>query len=153
MGPGDLAQVLRCMPEIEDPNVLVGINTGDDAAVYRLRDDLAIVQTVDYFTPIVDDPYDFGQVAAANSLSDVYAMGARPIMALSIVGFPAKKQPLSVMSENLRGGADKAREAGIYIVVGHSIADAVTIRPSQPRARPDHQYYRHIPENTPPQPG
>ena len=124
MGPGDLAQVLRCMPEIEDPNVLVGINTGDDAAVYRLRDDLAIVQTVDYFTPIVDDPYDFGQVAAANSLSDVYAMGARPIMALSIVGFPAKKQPLSVMSDILRGGADKAREAGIYIVGGHSIDDA-----------------------------
>ena len=111
------------MPEIDDPNVLVGINTGDDAAVYRLRDDLALVYTVDYFTPILDDPYEFGQVAAANSLSDVYAMGGRPLMALSIVGFPATTQPLSALSEILRGGADKAREAGIHIVGGHSIED------------------------------
>ncbi len=99
------------MPAIDDPNVLVGINTGDDAAVYRLRDDLALVYTVDYFTPVLDDPYEFGQVAAANSLSDVYAMGGRPLMALSIVGFPATTQPLSALSEILRGGADKAREA------------------------------------------
>ncbi len=111
------------MPAIDDPNVLVGINTGDDAAVYRLRDDLALVYTVDYFTPVLDDPYEFGQVAAANSLSDVYAMGGRPLMALSIVGFPATTQPLSALSEILRGGADKAREAGIHIVGGHSIED------------------------------
>ena len=92
------------MPEIDDPNVLVGINTGDDAAVYRLRDDLALVYTVDYFTPILDDPYEFGQVAAANSLSDVYAMGGRPLMALSIVGFPRRvAAPLGA----LRGSAGR----------------------------------------------
>jgi selenide,water dikinase len=106
-----------------DPNVLVGIATHDDAAVYRVASDLALVATVDVFTPIVDDPYDFGRIAAANSLSDIYAMGARPLFALSIIGFPTKTLPLSVMEAILRGGVDKAREAGIAIVGGHSIDD------------------------------
>lgn len=103
--------------------MLVGINTGDDAAVIRLRDDLALVLTVDFFTPVVDDPYDFGQVAAANSLSDVYAMGGVPLAALSIIGFPATTTPLDVMGRILRGAADKANEAGIEIVGGHSVED------------------------------
>jgi len=114
---------LRELPPIEDPNVLVGLNTGDDAAVYKLTSEIAIVQTVDVFTPVVDDPYEFGKVAAANSLSDVYAMGGRPIMALSIIGFPIRTLPTSQMTAILRGGIDKAKEAGIYIVGGHSIDD------------------------------
>jgi selenide,water dikinase len=103
--------------------VLVGISTNDDAAVFRLGD-TALVATVDLFTPIVDDAADFGRIAAANSLSDVYAMGARPLFALSIIGFPAKKLPLEMMTAILRGGAEKAAEAGIAIVGGHSIDDA-----------------------------
>jgi selenide,water dikinase len=103
--------------------VLVGIATNDDAAVYKLGD-RALVATVDLFTPIVDDPRDFGRIGAANSLSDVYAMGARPLFALSIIGFPAKKLPLEMMTEILQGGAEKAAEAGIAIVGGHSIDDA-----------------------------
>jgi selenium donor protein len=102
----------------------VGAETADDAAVYRLGPDLALVQTLDYFTPIVDDPYGFGAIAAANSLSDLYAMGATPLFALNIVGFPVNKLPLAVLKDILRGGADKAREAGIGIVGGHSIDDA-----------------------------
>ncbi len=101
----------------------MGLETSDDAAVYKLSEDLAIVQTVDYITPVVDDPYSCGAVAAANSLSDIYAMGARPIFALNVVGFPAGKLPLSVLSAILRGGADKAQEAGAAIVGGHSIDD------------------------------
>jgi selenide,water dikinase len=112
------------LPQITDPNVLVGPETCDDAAVYRLTDGLALVLTVDYFTPIVDDPYAFGQIAAANSLSDVYAMGGRPIAMLSIVGFPTDKLPMTVLGEALRGGAEKAREAGVSVVGGHSIDDA-----------------------------
>ena len=104
--------------------MLVGTETADDAAVYRLRKDLAVVATLDFFTPIVDDPYDFGSIAAANSLSDVYAMGARPILALSILGFPTKTQPLAVMQEIMKGGAEKAAEAGCPILGGHSIDDA-----------------------------
>ena len=103
--------------------MLVGTDTRDDAAVYRLDDETAVVQSVDVFTPVVDDPYTFGQVAAANSLSDVYAMGARPIVALSIIGFPVDKLPISDMSLILRGGIDKAREAGIEVVGGHSLED------------------------------
>jgi selenide, water dikinase len=102
----------------------VGPETCDDAAVYKLTDDLALVLTVDYFTPIVDDPYAFGQIAAANSLSDVYAMGARPIAMLSIVGFPRDKLPLGILGEILKGGAEKGREAGVSVVGGHSIDDA-----------------------------
>ena len=104
--------------------MLVGAETADDAAVYRLGPDLALVQTLDYFTPIVDDPYSFGAIAAANALSDLYAMGATPLFALNVVGFPVNKLPLAVLKDILRGGADKAREAGIGIVGGHSIDDA-----------------------------
>lgn len=116
--------MLSLLPPIADPNLLVGPETCDDAAVYRLTDDLALVLTVDYFTPIVDDPYAFGQIAAANSLSDVYAMGGRPIAMLSIVGFPKDKLPLGVLGEILKGGAEKGREAGVAVVGGHSIDDA-----------------------------
>jgi selenide,water dikinase len=116
--------VLRLLPPLTDPNLLVGPETCDDAAVYRLSDDLALVLTVDYFTPIVDDPYAFGQIAAANALSDVYAMGGRPIAMLSIVGFPKDKLPLGILGEILKGGAEKGREAGVSVVGGHSIDDA-----------------------------
>src|SRR5262245_65884824 len=112
------------LPRITDPNVLIGPETRDDAAVYRLTDDLALVLTVDYFTPIVDDPYAFGQIAAANALSDVYAMGGRPITMLSIVGFPREKLPLGVLGEILKGGAEKGREAGVSVAGGHSIDEA-----------------------------
>lgn len=116
--------MLRLLPPIVDPNVLVGSETSDDAAVYRLSDELGLVLTVDYFTPIVDDPYAFGQIAAANALSDVYAMGGRPVAMLSIVGFPKDRLPLAILGEILRGGADKGREAGVSVVGGHSIDDA-----------------------------
>ena len=124
MGPGDLGQVLCKLAPVRDPNVLVSAATKDDAAVYRLDENTALVQSVDVFTPVVDDPYDFGQVAAANALSDIYAMGARPLTALSVIGFPVGTLPLSVMAEILRGGEDKAREAGIDVVGGHSLDDA-----------------------------
>lgn len=114
------------MPPITDPNVLVGTTGADDAGVYRLSNELAMIQTVDFFTPIVDDPYMFGAIAAANSLSDVYAMGGRPVAALNVVGFPRKSEdaPMSVLREILRGGAEKAREAGIEIIGGHTVDDA-----------------------------
>lgn len=115
---------MRHLPSsIADPNVLVGLDAPDDAGVYRIRPDLALVQTVDFFTPIVDDPYAFGQIAAANALSDVYAMGGRPILALNIVGFPIRRLPEQVLASILHGGADKIREAGAVIVGGHSIDD------------------------------
>jgi selenide,water dikinase len=104
--------------------VLVGTSTADDAAVYRIDDQRAIIQTVDFITPIVDDPYDYGRIAAANSLSDVYAMGGRPLFALNIVCFPSKQLPLDVLGKILKGGCDKAREAGIEVVGGHSVDDA-----------------------------
>jgi selenide,water dikinase len=119
--PGYLLPLLGQLPKIKDPNVLVGSNTADDAAIYRLSDDLALVVTTDFFTPIVDRPYDFGQVAAANALSDVYAMGGRPVCALNIVGFPESTLPPEVLGDILRGAADKAHEAGIDIVGGHTI--------------------------------
>jgi selenide,water dikinase len=115
--------VLCELPPIDDPAVLVGTSTADDAAVYRLDDERAIVQTVDLITPIVDDPYDYGQIAAANSLSDVYAMGGTPLFALAIVCFPARKVPLEILGRILQGGVAKAREAGIAIVGGHSVED------------------------------
>jgi selenide,water dikinase len=115
---------LSQLPSITDPNVLIGTKTADDAAVYRVNDDLAIVQTVDYFTPVVDDPYLFGQITAANSLSDIYAMGATPLFALNIAGFPSDTLPLDVLARILQGGADKAAEAGISIIGGHTIKDA-----------------------------
>ncbi len=104
--------------------MLVGTETADDAAVYRLRDDLAVIATLDFFTPVVDDPYDFGAIAAANALSDVYAMGGRPLLALSILGFPTKTLPMEMMGEIVRGGAEKALEAGCPLLGGHSIDDA-----------------------------
>src|SRR5437763_8100642 len=119
--PGYLLPLLGKLPVITDPNVLVGSATADDAAIYRLNDDLALVLTTDFFTPIVDRPYDFGAVAAANALSDVYAMGGRPLTALSIVGFPDAALPVEVLADILRGAADKAAEAGIAIVGGHTI--------------------------------
>lgn len=106
-----------------DPNLLVGMDTSDDAAVYRLTPEVALAQTVDYITPLVDDPYQFGQIAAANSISDIYAMGAQPLLALNIVAFPADALPMSVLAEILRGGADKAHEADIRIIGGHTIDD------------------------------
>ncbi len=117
-----LERVLKNLPQRQDPNLLVGFGTADDAAVYRLSDQLAIVQTVDFFTPIVDDPALFGEVAAANSLSDVYAMGGRPMTALSIVAFPGS-QPVKVLEQILRGGLTKMTEANCSVVGGHSIRD------------------------------
>lgn len=119
--PGYLLSLLGSLPPITDPNVLVGSATADDAAIYKLTDDLALVFTTDFFTPIVDKPYDFGAIAAANALSDVYAMGGTPLTALSIVGFPDSALPPEVLVEILRGAADKAAEAGIAIVGGHTI--------------------------------
>jgi len=117
-----LDRVLKAIPKIANPNVLIGFDTADDAGVYRLSDELALVQTVDFFTPIVDDPFTFGAIAAANSLSDVYAMGGRPISALSIVAFPAD-QDIDTLSEIMRGGQEKMREAGCAILGGHSVND------------------------------
>jgi selenide, water dikinase len=108
---------------LANPDVLVGLETGDDAAVYRLRSDLALVVTTDFFTPVVDDAYTFGAIAAANALSDIYAMGAKPLMAVNLVAFPIKELPASVLADILRGGLDKVREAGIDILGGHSIDD------------------------------
>jgi selenide,water dikinase len=116
-----LRSLLAGLPPVTDPNVLVGHATSDDAAVYRLSDDLALILTTDFFTPIVDRPYDFGAVAAANALSDVYAMAGVPLAALSLVGFPNASLPPEVLAEILRGATDKAREAGIAIVGGHTI--------------------------------
>ena len=115
-------KVLAGVPRWADENVLVGFDTADDAGVYKLTAELALVQTVDFFTPIVDDPYTFGAIAAANSLSDVYAMGGRPFSALSIVAYPAKGD-LDDLGEILKGGAEKMREAGCSILGGHSVAD------------------------------
>lgn len=123
MGPGDLSAALAPLPREIDPRLLVGRETFDDAGVFRLSDDLALVQTVDFFAPIVDDPYRFGRVAAANALSDVYAMGGEPLTAMNIVGFPDKKLPLSVLTEILRGGQDAVHEAGARIVGGHTVID------------------------------
>ena len=113
------------MPLVEDPRVLVSAATHDDAAVFRVAPDRAVVATVDFFTPIVDDPYDFGRIAAANALSDVYAMGATPLFTLSIVGWPRDNPALSldVLGEVLRGGADMVREAGAFVLGGHSVDD------------------------------
>ena len=118
-----LDSVLSKLPKQTDPNVLIGFDTADDAGVYQLTPELALVQTVDFFTPIVDDPYTFGQIAAANSLSDVYAMGGRPISALSIVGFPQTGRDISILERILQGGLSKMQEAGCSVIGGHSIGD------------------------------
>jgi selenide,water dikinase len=116
--------VLRLLPKFHHPDLLVGHETSDDAGVFRLRADLAIVNTVDFFTPIVDDPFVFGQIAAANALSDVYAMGGDPLTALNIVGFPNASLGLEVMTEILKGGSERARAAGVVVVGGHTIIDS-----------------------------
>jgi selenide,water dikinase len=115
-----LDSILRGLPRPDDPNVLVGFETNDDAGVYLLGPETALVQTVDFFTPIVDDPFTFGQVAAANSLSDVYAMGGKPISALSLVGFPDKGDP-EILGQIIRGGLSKMAEANCSVIGGHSI--------------------------------
>jgi len=119
----DLKQALATLPSLDDPRVLVGSNTGDDAGVFQLDAETALVQTVDVFTPGVDDPYTFGQIAAANSVSDVYAMGGRPLSALAIVGFPVESLDPSIMTQIMRGGTDKLAEAGVPVIGGHSIND------------------------------
>lgn len=120
-----MAQVLRPLrlSASSDPNLLSGFGRNEDAAIYRLNDNLAVVQTVDYITPVVDDPFTFGAIAAANALSDIYAMGARPVLALNLVGYPIKTLPLSTLGEILRGGATKLEEAGTALGGGHSIED------------------------------
>ena len=114
IGPGTLARVLGNLPKFNDENLLVGVETSDDAAIYKVSDDLALIQTLDFFTPIVDDPYLFGQIAAANSLSDVYAMGGEPKTALNIVGFPNCLDP-KILGRILEGGASKVLEAGAIL--------------------------------------
>ncbi len=123
IGPKDLSQVLSNINSKFKDNVIVGFDESDDAAVIALDGDKFIVQSVDFFTPIVDDPYQFGQIAAANALSDIYAMGAKPLFALNIVGFPIDELSKDILSAILKGGSDKAEEAGIPIVGGHSIDD------------------------------
>jgi selenide,water dikinase len=120
LNPATLDAVLRKLPRQTDPNVLVGFDTNDDAGIYRISEEMALVQTVDFFTPIVDDPYLFGQIAAANALSDVYAMGGRPISSLSIVGFPEKGDP-AILEQIIRGGLAKMNEARCSVIGGHSI--------------------------------
>ena len=119
-----MAQVLRHLPKpLENPNVLVGTDTSDDGGVYKLTDDIALIQTLDYFTPIVDDPYMFGQIAAANALSDIYAMGGTPLTALNIVGYPMSVLGPEILSDILKGAGDKVMEAGAVTLGGHSIDD------------------------------
>ena len=122
LAPGSLAAVLAKLPKQSDPNLLVGFDTSDDAGVYRIAPDLALVQTVDFFTPLVDDPFTFGQIAATNALSDVYAMGGRPVTALSIVCFP-QDGDLDVLEAIMRGGTAKLAEAGCVVLGGHSVRD------------------------------
>lgn len=121
--PQELEKILKDIPSSTDPNVLIDTRTSDDAAVYRINEETAIVQTVDFFTPVVDEPYNFGSIAAANALSDIYAMGAKPLFALNIVGFPSNRLPMEVLKEILKGASDKAAEAGICIPGGHTIED------------------------------
>jgi selenide,water dikinase len=121
---GATVQVLRDLPRSSDPNLLVGAEHFDDAGVYRLDGSTGLVTTVDFFPPLVDDPYVFGRIAAANALSDVYAMGGRPVCALNIVGFPDKELPIEVLVEILRGGAERVQAAGAAIAGGHSVRDS-----------------------------
>ncbi|HEU4977518.1 MAG TPA: selenide, water dikinase SelD [Solirubrobacteraceae bacterium] len=123
LAAADLLPIVRGLPASEDPRLLVGSATGDDAAVFQIADDLALVQTIDFFTPIVDDPYDFGRIAAANALSDVYAMGGRPLTALNVVAFPLERLGGDVLREVLRGGLDVLTGAGAVLAGGHSIDD------------------------------
>ena len=121
---GSVAQVVRGLTSSNDPNLLVSTGGLDDAGVYRLSDTQALVQTVDFFPPLIDDPYLFGQIAAANALSDIYAMGGTPLTCMNIVGFPDKDLPIELLAEILRGGGEKVTEAGAVIVGGHSVRDS-----------------------------
>jgi selenide,water dikinase len=123
MRPQFLEKVLQSLPIPSDERILVGTGSCDDAAVYRINESQAVVQTIDFFTPIVDDPYDFGAIAATNAISDIYAMGATPLFALNVVAFPTKSLSQEILKEILKGACDKAAEAGIAIVGGHSIDD------------------------------
>ncbi|HEY3703718.1 MAG TPA: selenide, water dikinase SelD [Terracidiphilus sp.] len=123
LAPGVLNQVLSSLPAQQDENLLVGFSTSDDAGVYRINDSQALVQTVDFFTPMVDDPYTFGRIAATNALSDIYAMGGRPLTALSIVCFPQQEDP-RLLGQIMRGGLSVMEEAGCIVVGGHSVRDA-----------------------------
>lgn len=118
-----MAQVLHQLPKFTDDKLIVGFDTSDDALVYKVSDDLAVVQTVDFFPPIVDDPYTFGQIAAANSLSDIYAMGGEPTLSMNLICFPTCL-PMDVMAKIMQGGADKVKEAGAIIAGGHTIEDS-----------------------------
>ena len=122
IGPGELGTLLSALPKTHDPALLVGFDASDDAAVYRLSDDVAIVETVDFFTPMLEDAYTFGKIAAANALSDVYAMGGKPLFALNLVCFP-QRMDKAILAEILKGGAEKVAEAGAVIAGGHSIYD------------------------------
>lgn len=121
--PKQLEEILKYLPLPEDPNILVDIDTHDDAGVYRVNDELALVLTTDFFPPVCSDPYEFGQIAAANSISDVYAMGGNPVLALNIMMFPSAKLPMEAYAAILKGGFDKASEAGVRIIGGHTIDD------------------------------
>lgn len=123
MGPGTLSDLLSTLPSFSHPDLLVSGATFDDAGVFRLTSELALVQTVDFFTPMVDDPYLFGQIAAANALSDVYAMGGKPLTAMNIAAFPAGSMDLGILRDILAGGADKIMEAGAVLVGGHTVED------------------------------
>jgi selenide,water dikinase len=122
--PKQLEEILKFLPLPEDPNILVDIDTHDDAGVYMVNDELALVLTTDFFPPVCSDPYEFGQIAAANSISDVYAMGGDPVLALNIMMFPSAKLPMEAYAEILKGGFDKATEAGVRIIGGHTLDDS-----------------------------
>ena len=123
MPPGDLDRALCDMAFPSDANVIIGLDRADDAGVYQISDDLALIQTVDFFTPIVDDPYWFGQIAAANALSDVYAMGGTPKTAMNLVAFPADQMDLTILRQIIQGGIDKLKEAEVVLIGGHSVKD------------------------------
>ncbi len=123
MSPAGLREALSGIHSLEDPRVLVTSENMDDAGVYKINEELALIQTVDFFTPILNDPYDFGQVAVANALSDVYAMGGMPLTALNIACFPDRALPISILEEILKGGADKLAEAGVILLGGHTVSD------------------------------
>jgi selenide,water dikinase len=123
ISPKQLEEILKFLPLPDDPNILVDIDTQDDAGVYKVNDDLALVLTTDFFPPVCSDPYEFGQIAAANSISDVYAMGGDPVLALNIMMFPAARLPMEAYAAIIKGGAEKASEAGVRIIGGHTIDD------------------------------